>query len=62
MAKNAAISVRVDPALKAQVEEAARADGRTVSQYVERLLVLHLSSMSSPKTSDRPAARKSRST
>jgi hypothetical protein len=42
MAKVAAISVRVEPDVKAAVEKAAKVDGRTVAQYVERLLVAHL--------------------
>jgi hypothetical protein len=42
MARVAAISVRVEPAVKAAVEQAAKSDGRTVAQYVERLLVAHL--------------------
>ena len=42
MTKTAAISVRVDPALKAALEAAAKADGRTLAQYVERALAAHL--------------------
>lgn len=42
MARVAAISVRVEPAVKAAVERAAREDDRTVAQYVERLLIAHL--------------------
>lgn len=42
MARTAAVSVRVEPAVKAALEQAARADDRTLAQYVERLLVAHL--------------------
>ena len=35
----ATLSVRVTPSLKSAVEHAATADGRTVSQFVERVLV-----------------------
>ena len=42
MAKTAAISVRVEPSLKEALEAAARADDRTLAQYVERVLVAHL--------------------
>lgn len=42
MARTAAISVRVEEDLKAAVEKAAQEDGRTVAQYVERLLIAHL--------------------
>ena len=36
MARSAAVSVRVEPAVKSALEEAARSDDRTVAQYVER--------------------------
>ena len=42
MAREAAISVRVEPTIKEALEAAAKADQRTLSQYVERLLVAHL--------------------
>ncbi|KAA0675718.1 ribbon-helix-helix protein, CopG family [Roseomonas genomospecies 6] len=42
MARTAAISVRVEEELKAALEKAAKDDGRTVAQYVERLLIAHL--------------------
>ena len=42
MARTAAISVRVEDELKAAVEKAAKEDGRTVAQYVERVLIAHL--------------------
>ena len=42
MARTAAISIRVEPALKAAVEKAAKADKRTVAQWVELLLVERL--------------------
>lgn len=40
--KKAAISVRVSDDVKADLEEAAAGDDRTLSQYVERLLTAHL--------------------
>ena len=42
MAKTAAISVRVDGAVKAALEQVAKADDRTVAAYVERLIRDHL--------------------
>jgi hypothetical protein len=45
MARTAAISIRVEPALKVLVEKAARADKRTVAQWVELLLVERLEEM-----------------
>ena len=44
MAKTAAISVRVDDAVKAALEAAAKADERSVAGYVEKLLRDHLRS------------------
>ena len=48
MAKTAAISVRVEPALKAAIEAAAKADDRTLAQYVERVRLAHLKSAGGP--------------
>jgi len=42
MSKPLAISVRVSPEVKEGIEKVAKSDGRTVSAYVERLLVQHL--------------------
>lgn len=42
MAKTAAISVRVDPEFRDQIEAEATKDGRTLAAYVERVLQLHL--------------------
>lgn len=42
MARTAAVSVRVEPAVKAALEQAAKSDGRTMAQYLERLLIAHL--------------------
>ena len=42
MARDAAISVRVEPDVKEALEAAAKEDGRTLSQFVERLMVAHL--------------------
>ncbi len=42
MARTASIGIRVEPALKAQIEAAAKSDGRTVAQWIERLIVREL--------------------
>lgn len=49
MVKDAAISVRVSPDVKLEIERVAKADGRTLSQYVERLIVGHLASLDPKK-------------
>jgi len=54
MARTASIGIRVEPELKAAVEKAATADGRTVAQWIERLIVQQLKIEAS-----RPAARPS---
>ncbi len=36
--KTAALSIRIDPALKAQLEKAAKQDDRSVAAFVERIL------------------------
>jgi uncharacterized protein (DUF1778 family) len=48
-----AISIRVTPSVKQELERAAADDQRTLSQYVERLLVAHLSEI-------RPKSKKGR--
>ncbi len=40
--RTAAVSVRVKPSLQLALKAAADDDGRTVAQYVERLLEAHL--------------------
>lgn len=40
--KTSAISVRVHPDLKAELDAQAKGEGRTLAGYVERILVLHL--------------------
>jgi hypothetical protein len=39
MPKTASIGVRVDPAIKTATEKAAAADGRTVANWIDRLMV-----------------------
>ncbi|MDQ0349386.1 DUF1778 domain-containing protein [Ancylobacter vacuolatus] len=39
MAKTANLALRIPPELKAALEEAAKADRRTVSAYVELLII-----------------------
>lgn len=41
MVKGAALSMRIDPALKAQLEAAASAAGTTMAAFVERALEVH---------------------
>ena len=42
MTKTAAISVRIDPKIKAAAQKAAAADRRTVASFVEKVLVEYL--------------------
>lgn len=39
MARTAAISIKVEPDVKAAVERAAAEDDRTMAQWVERLII-----------------------
>jgi predicted HicB family RNase H-like nuclease len=39
MPRTASIGIRVEPTLKEAVERAAKTDGRTVAQWIERLLI-----------------------
>lgn len=42
MLKTEVVRLRITPELKARLQAAAAADGRTMSNYIERLLVLAL--------------------
>ena len=42
MARTAAITTRVEPPVKSAFKALAKEDGRTLGQYVERLLLAHL--------------------
>ena len=42
MPKTASIGIRVDPAIKAAAEKAAAADGRTLANWIERLMAREL--------------------
>jgi len=42
MSKTANLALRISPDVKWALESAAKAEGRTVSNYVERVLVEHL--------------------
>lgn len=42
MARTASIGIRVEPEVKAAIEKAAKADERTVAQWIERLMVREL--------------------
>ena len=44
MMRKAAVTARVEPAIKKAIEKLARGDGRSVGQYVERILLSHLES------------------
>jgi predicted HicB family RNase H-like nuclease len=49
--RTASIGIRVEPTLKAEVEKLAKEDGRTVAQWIERLIVreLHAVKTQQPK-------------
>ncbi len=42
MPKTASIGIRVDPTVKAAAEKAAAADGRTLANWIERLMAQKL--------------------
>lgn len=42
MARTAALGIRIEPIVKKALEEAAKADRRTVASYVEMLIVADL--------------------
>lgn len=42
MARTASLGIRIEPEVKAALEQAAKADSRTVASYVELLLIQHL--------------------
>ena len=46
MARTAPISLRVEDGTKAALEAAAKADGRTLAAYVERVLLMHIAELS----------------
>jgi hypothetical protein len=41
MAKTAALSIRIKPKLKGQLEDQAKKEGRSLASYVERVLEIH---------------------
>lgn len=43
MSRTASTGIRVEPVLKAAVESAAKAHGRTVAQWIERLILKEMS-------------------
>lgn len=47
MPKDAAITTRVPKAVKAEIARLARSDGRSESQYVERIIMAHLAQKNS---------------
>jgi hypothetical protein len=42
MVRSAPLGFRIEPELKAALEKAAEDDGRSVSSFVERVLIAHL--------------------
>ena len=56
MPKTAAVSIRVDDAVKKALEKAAADDHRAVASYVEKLLIEHLKAKSYLAATDSPAA------
>ena len=58
MPKTAAISVRVDDAVKKALEKAAAGDHRPLASYVERLLIEHLKAIGYLAATDTVAARR----
>ena len=54
MPRTASIGIRVEPGLKAQVEQLAKADGRTVAQWIERLLIREVSAARATAASKPP--------
>ena len=59
MAKTANLALRIEPGIKAGLEKAAASDRRTVSNYVEALIVADLKekgiATSSPEASTPPS-------
>jgi hypothetical protein len=55
MARKVAVTGRVDPATKKAIEELAKKDGRSLGQYVERVLLAHLKGKR-PERSRRPVS------
>lgn len=49
MAKSEVVRLRITPELKARLQAAAAADGRTMSNYIERLLMQALPESGSDK-------------
>lgn len=58
MPRTAPITVHVEPATKAAFERLAKDEGRTLSQYVERLLIAHLKMVELDRTKSRPSKTK----
>jgi hypothetical protein len=58
MARTANIGMRVEPALKDALEEAAAADHRSVASYIERLIIAHLTAEGYLNKEAKPAGKK----
>ena len=58
MARTANIGIRVEPALKDALEEAAAADHRSVASYIERLIIAHLTDAGYLKRETKPIEKK----
>ena len=59
MAKDKAVSVRVDDEVKSALEVAAEQDDRTVASYVERIIIADLTSKGLLKAKPRSSRRRS---
>lgn len=57
MPRDSAITVHVEPATKAALEKLAHQDGRTVSRFVERLLLSYINSSVADQQRSNPVDR-----
>lgn len=64
MTKSTRIAIRVDEEMRAQIDKLAKAEDRSMSYYIERVLREHLALQPSPpsRQTARPVARSKRST
>jgi predicted transcriptional regulator len=62
MAKSTRIAIRVSDEMRNEIERLAKADERSMSFYIEKVLKDHIASLSLPQTTPQkaPSASKSR--
>jgi hypothetical protein len=60
MARTAALTTHVEPTVKKAIGELAKKDGRTVGQYIERILLAHLDARTAGRKTGRRASISSR--